>query len=82
MNQNTTKTIKNWALAERPREKMLAKGREALTDAELLAILIGSGKIPERLQKGSLRLVWLGRQVFILVTRVQIPERLQKSLIF
>ena len=47
MNQNTTKTIKNWALAERPREKMLAKGREALTDAELLAILIGSGNSDE-----------------------------------
>ena len=47
MNQNTTKTIKNWALAERPREKMMAKGREALTDAELLAILIGSGNSDE-----------------------------------
>ncbi|MFB6342800.1 DNA repair protein RadC [Saccharicrinis sp. FJH2] len=36
-------TIKNWALEDRPREKMLYKGSSALSDAELLAILIGSG---------------------------------------
>lgn len=36
-------TIKNWAEGDRPREKLLQKGREFLSDAELLAILIGSG---------------------------------------
>lgn len=36
-------SIKNWAKADRPREKMLLKGRQALSDAELVAILIGSG---------------------------------------
>ena len=36
-------SIKNWAEDERPREKMLQKGASALTDAELLAILISSG---------------------------------------
>lgn len=36
-------SIKNWALEDRPREKMMAQGEEALTEAELLAILIGSG---------------------------------------
>lgn len=36
-------SIKNWSEADRPREKMLAKGQQALTDAELLAVLIGSG---------------------------------------
>lgn len=35
--------IKSWAEEDRPREKMLRQGRTALTDAELLAILIGSG---------------------------------------
>ncbi len=35
--------IKSWSEEDRPREKMMIKGREALTDAELLAILIGSG---------------------------------------
>ena len=39
-------SIKNWAVDDRPREKLLAKGRESLSDSELLAILIntGSGK--------------------------------------
>lgn len=36
-------TIKNWALDDRPREKLLQKGKVSLSDAELLAILIGSG---------------------------------------
>ncbi len=36
-------SIKSWAEEDRPREKLLMKGREALSDAELLAILIGSG---------------------------------------
>lgn len=37
------RTIKGWALAERPREKFVSLGREALSDAELLAILLGHG---------------------------------------
>lgn len=36
-------SIKNWASDDRPREKLLAKGRESLSDSELLAILIGTG---------------------------------------
>ncbi|HEY0030395.1 MAG TPA: DNA repair protein RadC [Bacteroidia bacterium] len=35
--------IKAWAEEDRPREKLLAKGRHTLTEAELIAILIGSG---------------------------------------
>lgn len=38
-----SKSIKNWLEDERPREKMQQKGASALTDAELLAILISSG---------------------------------------
>ena len=41
------KTIKSWAEEDRPREKMLAKGKEALSNAELIAILIGSGNNKE-----------------------------------
>lgn len=36
-------TIKDWALDDRPREKLLHKGKTVLSDAELLAILISSG---------------------------------------
>lgn len=35
--------IKSWAEDDRPREKMLKKSQKALSDAELLAIIIGSG---------------------------------------
>jgi len=36
-------SIKEWAEEDRPREKMMAKGAQSLTKAELLAIIIGSG---------------------------------------
>lgn len=39
--------IREWAESDRPREKLLDQGRRALTDAELLAILIGSGSTDE-----------------------------------
>jgi hypothetical protein len=35
--------IKDWPEGERPREKLLARGAQALTDAELLALIIRSG---------------------------------------
>lgn len=37
------KSIKNWAVDERPVEKLVAKGSDALTNAELLTILINTG---------------------------------------
>lgn len=36
-------SIKNWAEDDKPREKLMLKGKQALSDAELVAILIGSG---------------------------------------
>ena len=39
--------INEWAVEDRPREKLLRLGAEALTNAELLAILIGSGSTTE-----------------------------------
>ena len=36
-------TIKQWADEDKPREKLILKGKAALSDAELIAILIGSG---------------------------------------
>lgn len=40
-------TITDWADDDRPREKLMKKGATALSDAELLAILIGSGNTEE-----------------------------------
>ena len=39
--------VKEWAKEDRPREKLMMKGPEALSNAELLAILIGSGNSNE-----------------------------------
>jgi DNA repair protein RadC len=40
---NAPLNIKSWSPEDRPREKLLLKGTSALSDAELVAILIGSG---------------------------------------
>jgi len=43
MEEYNNRSIRNWALEDRPREKMLLKGIQTLSDSELLALLIGSG---------------------------------------
>ena len=48
MQEKTTSfSIKNWSQDDQPREKLLNKGKAALSDAELVAILIGSGNKEE-----------------------------------
>lgn len=46
-NKPSSFPIKSWADDDKPREKLLHKGRRILTNAELLAILIGSGSKDE-----------------------------------
>lgn len=43
MSEISSFPIRNWSEDDRPREKLILKGKSALSDAELLAILIGSG---------------------------------------
>ena len=43
MNENFSLSLKEWADEDKPREKMLAKGKKELTNAELIAILLRSG---------------------------------------
>lgn len=50
-------TIREWAEDDRPREKMLRKGAQSLSDAELLAILIGSGSKNETVVELSRRIL-------------------------
>ena len=40
---NTNKTVKDMALNERPREKMIVKGEKSLSNSELLAIILRTG---------------------------------------
>jgi len=50
-------TIKSWAEEDRPREKLISQGRRSLTDAELIAILIGSGSRQESAVELSKRIL-------------------------
>jgi DNA repair protein RadC len=43
MSENNFFPIRNWSEDDKPREKLMLKGKSVLTDAELLAIIIGSG---------------------------------------
>ena len=45
--EKTNLSIKSWSESDRPREKLLLKGRSVLTESELLAVLIGSGNKTE-----------------------------------
>lgn len=47
MEENNRLRIKEWAEEDRPREKLLTKGLSSLSDAELIAILLGSGSSRE-----------------------------------
>ena len=50
-------SIKHWSDADKPREKLRIKGRKVLTDAELIAILIGSGTRKESAVQLSRRIL-------------------------
>lgn len=50
-------SIKEWAVEDRPREKMLVNGVRALSEAELIAILIGSGNADESAVELSRRIL-------------------------
>ena len=50
-------SIKHWAEDDRPREKLIIKGKQALSDAELIAILIASGSKNESAVQLSQRIL-------------------------
>jgi len=58
MQEKTTSfSIKNWSDDDKPREKLVQKGRSVLSDAELVAILIGSGSRNESAVELSKRIL-------------------------
>lgn len=57
-NQIPKLRITDWAEEDRPREKLLIKGVQALSDAELIAILIGSGNKHETAVELSQRILY------------------------
>ncbi|MBW4890873.1 DNA repair protein RadC [Mucilaginibacter sp. HMF5004] len=56
-NYEASLSIKAWAEEDRPREKLVGQGRRTLTDAELIAILIGSGSRNESAVELSKRIL-------------------------
>ncbi len=57
MNEYKKLNIKDWAVEDRPREKLTRNGPRSLSDAELIAILIGSGNIEETAVELSRRIL-------------------------
>lgn len=53
----TSLSIKNWSDDDKPREKLVQKGKAILSDAELIAILIGSGSRNESAVELSKRIL-------------------------
>lgn len=75
MKVNTPKTtIKNWSADDRPREKMLLKGKDALSDAELIAILIGSGNRRESAVDLSKRILTTSSNSLSVLSRLSVEQ--------
>jgi DNA repair protein RadC len=67
-------TIKEWAIDDRPREKMLLKGRASLSDAELIAILIGSGNQDESALELSRKILKSVKNNLVELSRLSISD--------
>lgn len=77
MEENNYFSIKNWNEDDRPREKLLQKGRIALSDAELIAILIGSGSRNESAVSLSQRILASAHNNLSELGRFSIADLLQ-----
>jgi DNA repair protein RadC len=73
MEKNIT-SIKNWAEDDRPREKLLLKGKNALSDAELIAILIRSGSLEETAVDLSKRILQGSENSIIALSRLTVKD--------
>ena len=77
MEENNSFSIKNWNEDDRPREKLLLKGRTALSDAEMIAILIGSGSRNESAVSLSQRILASVSNNLSELGRLSIPELME-----
>lgn len=77
MSESDKNTIKCWAEDDRPREKLLLKGSAALSDAELLAILIGSGNRDETAVQLSQRILQHAMGNLIELSKLSYPDFLK-----
>ena len=70
-------TIKSWAEDDRPREKLISKGRQVLSDAELIAILIGSGSREESAVELSKKMLKHYENDIDVLAKVSVQELMQ-----
>ena len=66
--------IREWAESDRPREKLLLKGKSALSDAELLAILMGSGSKNESAVDLAMRILRESNDNLIELSKLGVNE--------
>jgi DNA repair protein RadC len=72
--QEKSLNIKQWAEEDRPREKLILKGRHALSDAELLAIIIGSGTPKESAVELSKKILSLANNNLFLLGNLTLED--------
>ncbi len=72
--ENQHLVLKSWAEEDRPREKLVLKGKASLTDAELIAILIGSGTKKETAVELSRRILDAVRHDLHELARMSVKE--------
>lgn len=70
-------SIKQWAVEDRPREKLLLKGTRSLSDAELMAILLGSGNADESAVELSRRILAASENNLNLLGKKEVNELLK-----
>jgi len=66
--------IKDWSPEDRPREKLLQKGTSALTEAELIAILIGSGTVKASAVELAKKILLLGNNSLNELARLTVKD--------
>jgi len=76
-NNESKNSIKQWAEDDRPREKLLLKGKSILSDAELVAILIGSGSRNESAVELSKRILQYYNQNLTLLGKQSVKQLTQ-----
>lgn len=75
ISENTS--VKSWAEDDRPREKMVLKGKSALSDAELLAILMNTGSRNETVVDLAKRMLSSVNNDLLALSRLSIKELMQ-----
>jgi DNA repair protein RadC len=70
-------SIRYWPEEDRPREKLICQGRNALSNAELLAIILGSGNKSETAVGLAKRILQTSNNNLHRVSRLSVPQLMQ-----